>query len=166
LLALQPRKLFWIESLERLLEKTERAALADLLQMIRDDQSCGLLLTCRDYSVDLIRSSFLEQAGLAHAVVMVPSLSDAELEQALERFPQLKPLGLNRGVRQLLQNPYILDKAARLDWKAEAPLPENERSFRAKVWREIIREDQNPNGSMPHRRGRTFIDVALLRAGR
>jgi hypothetical protein len=164
LLALQPRKLFWIESLERLLEKTERAALADLLQMIRDDQSCGLLLTCRDYSVDLIRSSFLEQAGLVHEVVIVPSLSDAELAQVLEQFPQLKPLSLNPGVRQLLQNPYILDKAARLDWKAEAPLPENERSFRAKVWREIIREDQNPNGSMPHRRGRTFIDVALLRA--
>lgn len=164
LLALQPRKLFWIESLERLLEKTERAAFADLLQMIRDDESCGLLLTCRDYSVDLIRSSFLEQAGLAHAVVMVPSLSDAELEQALERFPQLKPLSLNAGVRQLLQNPYVLDKAARLDWKAEARLPENERSFRVKVWREIIREDQNPNGSMPHRRGRTFFEVALLRA--
>jgi len=164
LLALQPRKLFWIESLERLLEKTERAAFADLLQMIRDDESCRLLLTCRDYSVDLIRSSFLEQAGLAHAVVMVPSLSDAELNQVLERFPQLKPLSLNAGVRQLLQNPYILDKAARLDWKAEAPLPENERSFRAKVWREIIREDQNPGGSMPHLRGRTFIAVALLRA--
>ncbi len=64
LLALQPRKLFWIESLERLLEKTERAAFTDLLQMIHDDESCGLLLTCRDYSVDLIRSSFLEQAGL------------------------------------------------------------------------------------------------------
>jgi hypothetical protein len=164
LLALQPRKLFWIESLERLLEKTERAALTDLLQMIREDASCSLLLTCRDYSVDLIRSSFMEQAGLAHSVVMVPSLSDAELEQVLEQFPQLKPLGLNHGVRQILQNPYILDKAARLDWRTDAPLPENERNFRAKVWREIIREDQNPNGSMPHRRGRTLIDVALLRA--
>lgn len=164
LLALQPRKLFWIESLERLLEKTERAALVDLLQMIRDDQSCGLLLTCRDYSVDLIRSSFLEHAGLAHAVVMVPSLSDAELEQVMKEFPQLKPLSLSPGVRQLLQNPYVLDKAARLDWKTESPLPDNERSFRAKVWREIVREDQNPRDSMPHRRGRTFIDVALLRA--
>jgi hypothetical protein len=164
LLALQPRKLFWIESLERLLERTERAALADLLQMVRDDQSCGLLLTCRDYSVDLIRSSFLEQAGLAHEVIIVPSLSDGELEQVLEQFPQLKPLSVNPGVRQLLLNPYIIDKAARMDWKAGAPLPENERSFRAKVWRESIREDHRPSESMPHRRGRTFIEVALLRA--
>ncbi len=164
LLALQPRKIFWVESVERLLEKTERAALADLLQLIRDDQSCILLLTCRDYSVDLIRSSFLEHAGLADQVVIVPSFTDAEFEQVLERFPQLKPLSLTPGVRQLLQNPYILDKAARLDWKIEAPLPENERSFRGKVWREIIREDQHPKDSMPRRRGRTFIDVALLRA--
>jgi hypothetical protein len=52
-LALEPRKLFWIESLERLLERTERIAFADLLQVIRDDPSCKLLLTCRDYSVDL-----------------------------------------------------------------------------------------------------------------
>ena len=164
LLALEPRKLFWIESLERLLEKTERAALADLLQMVREDPSAILLLTCRDYSVDLIRSSFLEQAGLAHEVVMVPSLSDAELQQVLEQFPQLKPLSLNNGVRRLLQNPYILDKAARMEWKEGTPLPENERSFRAKVWREIIREDHNQKDSMPRRRGRTFMDVALLRA--
>jgi hypothetical protein len=164
ILALQPDKLFWIESLERLLEKTERAAFVDLLQMVREDESCRLLLTCRDYSVDLIRSSFLEQAGMNHQVVIVPLLSDAELNQVLEEFPKLKPLGLRKSIRKLLQNLYILDKAARMEWKEGALLPENERSFREKVWRDIIREDQNPSDSMPHRRGTTFIQIALLRA--
>lgn len=164
LLALEPRKLFWIESLERLLEKTDRAALMDLLNLVREDESCRLMISCRDYSVDLVRSSFLEQAGLSHGVVTVPLLSDEELVLVWREFPQLETINHNPSLRELLRNPYILDKASRMQWREGASLPENERSFRLKVWQEIIREDAKAEEAMPQRRGEVFVEVALRRA--
>ena len=163
LLALHPRKVIWVESLERLLEKADRAAFADLLQLVHEDDTCRLILTCRDYSTDLVRGSFLEQAGISHGVVTVPLLSDAELEQALERFPQIKGVALIPRIRELLRNPYILDIAARMEWKP-GPLPGNVRSFRSKVWRELIREEARTQDAMPQRRGTTLLEVALRRA--
>jgi len=103
LLALEPRKLIWIESVERLLEKDERAAFADLLQLLRDDGSCSLLMTCRDYSVDLVRSSILERSGLRHEVLALPPLGDPEIRTALDALPHLEPLTEKGGVRQLPQ---------------------------------------------------------------
>ena len=74
LLSGQGRKVLLVESVERLLEASVRDAFSDLLGLIRHDESWSLLLTCRDYSLDLVRSSFLERAGLPHAIVEVPPL--------------------------------------------------------------------------------------------
>jgi hypothetical protein len=164
LLALEPRKLFWVESLERLLERTNRAALMDLLNLVQTDESCRLVITCRDYSVNLVCSSLLEQAGLAHRVVNVPLLSDEELAVVWQEFPQLEEVSRNPSLSELLRNPYILDKASRMQWRPGATLPENERSFRLKVWQEIIREDDKTEEAMPRRRGDVFVEVALRRA--
>jgi hypothetical protein len=164
LLALQPRKLIWIESLERLLERSEREALSDLLRLVKEDDSCRLVLTCRDYSLEQVRSSFLGYVGLAHHVLQVGPFSDAELDQVLKACPVLKELTGSPPLRELLRNPYILDKASQMDWRKGASLPENERSFRHKVWQDIVRDDSNIADSMPHRRGNAFIEVALRRA--
>ncbi|HEY3863700.1 MAG TPA: hypothetical protein VGO59_17635 [Verrucomicrobiae bacterium] len=163
-LALEPRKLFWVESLERLLERTDRAALMDLLNLVQSDESCRLIITCRDYSVNLVCSSLLEQAGLAHRVVSVPLLSDDELSLVWQEFPQLEVVGRTPSLRELLRNPYILDKASRMQWRSGATVPENERCFRLKVWQEIIREDDRTDEAMPRRRGEVFVEVALRRA--
>lgn len=75
LMAGQSRKVLLIESVERLLEASLRDAFLDLLGLIQRDDNWSLLLTCRDYSLGLVRSSFLEHAHLPHAVVEVPPLS-------------------------------------------------------------------------------------------
>src|SRR5207248_1253695 len=66
LLAGQARKTILVESVERLLEAATRDAFTDLLSLIAADKSWRLLLTCRDYSAELVRTVFLQAAGLDH----------------------------------------------------------------------------------------------------
>ena len=72
ILAGQSRKVMLVESVERLLEKSTRDAFTDLLGLAAKDKSWCLVLTCRDYSTDLVRSAFLESAQVIHSVVTVP----------------------------------------------------------------------------------------------
>jgi len=125
---------------------------------------CGIILTCRDYSLDDIRSSFLEYAGLPHSVLNVPLLDDNELNQAIAEIPKLKRPNENPALHKLFLNPYILDKAARMDWLENANFPQDERSFRSKVWKEIIREDDKTASGMPMKREEVFLKIALRRA--
>ncbi len=164
LLATHDRKTILIESVERLLEASCRGAFTDLMTMVANDPTWRLILTCRDYSSDLVRTSFLEYAGLRHSIVTVPPLSDDELSQLRQHCPHLsRPLD-NPPLCLLLKNPYFLDMAARLSWSDESPLPANERSLRKKFWREVIRDDGHPADGMPRRREQAFVEVSLRRA--
>ena len=164
LAASHPRKWIWVESVERLLEKPERHAFLDLLRLAADDPSFRLILTCRDYQVEAIRSATFATAGLEFVHVAVPGLTDGELAEAARQMPALAmPLGVPR-LRELLRNLFILEKAAGLNWAAGGSLPQNEREFRAKVWREVIRRDDRPAGGMPQRRATVFIEIAMRRA--
>ena len=72
LLAGQDRKVLLVESVERLLEASTREAFIDLLTLVNEDRSWRLILTCRDYSSDLVRSSMLQFAGISHSLLEVP----------------------------------------------------------------------------------------------
>jgi hypothetical protein len=67
-------------------------------------------------------------------------------------------------LRKLFHNPYLLDKTARMQWPEDQPLPQDERSFRRKVWRELVRKDQRDVHALPQRREQAFIEIALRRA--
>ena len=138
LAALHPRKWIWIESVERLLEKSERHAFLDLLHLAEADPSIRLIFTCRDYQVEAVRSAIFGTAGLNFVHVAVPGLTDAELDDAVRQMPSLTaPLAVPR-LRELFRNLFMLEKAAGLNWASGAAFPQNEREFRAKVWREVI----------------------------
>jgi hypothetical protein len=163
-LASQDRKVLLIESVERLLEKATRDAFTDLLTIAAKDPSLRIILTCRDYSTDLVRSCFLAAASLRHKVVDVPPLTDDELAEVTAAHESLSIPLSNSALRQVLRNPYVLDKALRIRWSIDRPLPESEREFRALFWREIIRADQHAMEGMPARRDTAFIEVAVRRA--
>ena len=164
LLSGQGRKLLVIESVERLLEASVRDGFADLLGLTKLDESWRVILTCRDYSVDVVRSSLLEHAGLLHAVVSIPPLTDSELNQAMDAFPKLRRPVTNTALRKLFHNPYLLDKAVRMEWPEDQPLPQDERNFQRKFWRELVREDHHNVHALPQRREQAFIEIALRRA--
>lgn len=163
-LAAQPRKVLLIESVERLLEAPTRDAFADLLAFVRNDVTWRLILTCRDYSVDLLRAALLQPADMDHAVVSIPPLADSELAEVEAQMPRIGPLLTNDRLRALLRNPYTLDMAVRTDWSAANRLPETEREFRAHFWRSIVRADHHRQTGLPQRRADTFMAICARRA--
>lgn len=165
-LAGQHHKVLLIESAERLLEASTRDAFKDLLTLVRSDATWNLVLTCRDYSAELVKSSFLDATGIAHSTVEVPPLEDAELDQVEAAAPSLaRPLS-SPPLRRLLRNPYILGQALQMQWREDLPLPASEREFRARFWRDIVRADARAADGMPRRREQVFVQVALRRAQR
>ena len=164
ILAGQERKILLVESVERLLEKSTREAFDDLITLLVKDTSWRLLLTCRDYSADLVRSAFLQPVNVNHSVVTTPPLDNEDLDKVKAVHPSLTyPLG-NAALRQVLSNPYFLDKALSIKWSKNRPLPQSEREFRTLVWRDIVRVDHRRAMSMPSRREDAFEQVALRRA--
>lgn len=164
ILAGQGRKMVLVDSVERLLEASVRDAFADLLNFAQRDRSLGLLMTCRDYSLETVSSALLGQAGLAFKVIEVPPLADEELEQAVAAIPHLANALQHENLKRLLRSPYLLDKAAQMDWSNTEDLPTSEREFRRRCWGEIIRHNAMSTDGMPDRRERVFKEVALRRA--
>ena len=163
ILAAQGRKVVLIESVERLLEKTTRDAFSDLMTLASADRGLYILLTCRDYSVDQVRASFLQPAAISSAVVSVPLLDDAELAEVEAALPALAYPLRNPALRDILRNPYFLDKALEISWSADRPVPESEREFRALFWRQIVRADQMTPAGMTRRREEVFQEIAVRR---
>lgn len=164
ILGAQGRKVLVIESVERLLEKPTRDAFSDLMTLVQGDDGLGIVMTCRDYSVAQVQASFLQPAGIDHAVIEVPPLDDAELQEIQAAFPPLAVPLANPALRGILRNPYFLDKALQIPWDAGRPLPENERDFRAIFWRQIVRADHRPADGMPRLREVALQDLAVRRA--
>lgn len=164
ILGAQGRKVLVVESVERLLEKPTRDAFSDLMTLAQGDDGLGILMTCRDYSVEQVQASFLQAAGIDYAVIEVPPLDDAELQEIQAAFPSLAVPLANPALREILRNPYFIDKALQIPWDAGRPLPENERDFRAVFWRQIVRADQNPADGMPRQREVAMQELAVRRA--
>lgn len=161
--AAQPRKILLVESVERLLEVATRDAFADLLALVQSDPTWRLILTCRDYSVDLVRAAFLHTVA-TYSKVDVPPLTDDELKEVEDRYPTVASLLANDRLRTLLRNPYTLDKAMHIDWARDGELPATERDFRAKFWRHFVRAEHRREHGMPQRRADAFMELCSRRA--
>ena len=165
--ALHGRKILRIESLERLMEKDaeQRAAFLDLLRAIKNDPTWRLLITCRDYSAETVRSAFFGEVGIPCADIFVPELSDAELDEVTAEFPTLQRPMSSDALRRMLKKPFLLDKAVQMQWPTTEPLPSHERAFREKVWRDVVRRpDEGQQIGLPRLRGEILVEVALRRA--
>ena len=164
ILAGQDRKVLLVESVERLLEKSTRNAFLDLLSLVKKDTSWRLVLTCRDYSTNLVQSAFLGHGSVVNSVVKVPPLDDGELREIKATHLVLaRPLS-NTALRCVLSNPFVLDKALQIDWSEERPLPQSAREFRELFWHEIVRVDNYSASGIPSKREKVFVEVALRRA--
>lgn len=163
-LAAQDRKLILVESVERLLEKTTRDAFSDLMTLVADDSGMRVILTCRDYSAEQVRASFLQSGRIKHKVIHVPPLDDGDLAQAEAANPALAIPLKYPALRSILRNPYFLDKALEIAWAADKPVPQSEREFRALFWREIVRADHRVAPDMARRREEALQQIAVRRA--
>jgi len=161
--AAQPRKILLVESVERLLEASTRDAFTDLLALVQRDPTWRLILTCRDYSVDLVRAAFLHTVGV-YAKVDVPPLTDEELKAVEAKHPVITRLLANARLRALLRNPYTLDMTMHIDWTRDDELPATEREFRGQFWRHFVRAEPRLGQAMPQRRADAFMELCARRA--
>ena len=164
ILGAQDRKVVLVESVERLLEKTTRDAFTDLMTLAADDSGLRILLTCRDYSVEQVRASFLQPHRINHTVVRVPPLDDTELAEAEVAYPGLAIPLKSPALRDILRNPFVLDKAIGIPWSSEKSLPQTEREFRTLYWREIVRGGDRVAPAMGRPREEVLQEIAVRRA--
>ena len=164
ILGAQDRKVVLVESVERLLEKTTRDAFSDLMMLAADDPGLRIVLTCRDYSAEQVRTSFLQPHGIEPVVIRVPSLDDAELAAAQVAYPALAIPFQSPALRDILRNPFLLDRALDITWSADKPLPQNEREFRAVFWRVIVRGGARVPPAMARPREEVLQTIAVRRA--
>lgn len=164
ILGAQDRKVVLVESVERLLEKTTRDAFTDLMTLAADDRGLRIVLTSRDYSIEQVRASFLQPHRINHTVIRVPPLEDAELTQVEAAYPALAIPLKSPALRNILRNPFVLDKALDIPWSPEKSLPQTEREFRALFWREIVRGGQRVAAAMGRLREEVIQIIAMRRA--
>ena len=67
-------------------------------------------------------------------------------------------------MRNLLRNPFVLDKAIAIPWSSEESLPQTEREFRALFWREIVRGGDRVAPAMRRPREEVLQIIAVRRA--
>lgn len=164
ILGAQDRKVVLVESVERLLEKTTRDAFTDLMTLASDDRGLRIVLTCRDYSVEQVRASFLQPHRINHTVIRVPPLEDAELTLTEAAYPALAIPLKSQVLRNILRNPFVLDKALDIPWSSEKSLPQTEREFRALFWREIVRAGHRVTPAIGRLREEVLQIIAIRRA--
>ena len=163
MLAGHNRIVILVEGVERLLEHSVRDAFSHLLQVVQQNRTIQLLITCRDYSVETVKNSLIAPLDLSYSIREVHELSDEELRLVQASVPVLNAPLQDNQIRSLLRTPFFLDMASRLNWR-EGEWLENTRAFREKCWKEVIRKDQFNAVSMPQRREKAFVDVAYRRA--
>ena len=161
-LAAQERKVILIESVERLLEKTTRDAFSDFMTLVADDSSTRVILTCRDYSLELVQAGLLY--GVEHTVVRIPPLDDGELAAVEVAYPALATPLASTSLRSILRNPFILDKALGIQWSSSDDLPKNEREFRTIFWRDIVRAGHRFPDGAGKKREQVLEEIAVRRA--
>lgn len=165
LFALQPRKFLMIESVERLLESYHRDAFFSLLDKLKQDPTWCIVLTCRQHAVSMVKEAFLGPLSINVVESAVPILSEAELDEVAQVVPGIQSVVTNTRTRQLLRNPWFLDKACSVNWTDESPNePLDEKRLRDVIWRQVVmREDVRLQG-IHLQRDRSFRDIALRRA--
>ena len=164
ILGAQDRIVILVDSTERILERSTRDAFSDLISLAADNHSIRIVLTCRDYSTELVRSALLQGKRISSTVLNVPALTDSELDEVADAYPALADPLSNMELREVLRNPYFLDKALELPWSGGEEPPETEREFRDRFWRDVIRAEATAPVGMSARREATFIGVAIGRA--
>lgn len=160
----QGKKVILIESVERLLESSQRKAFMDLLRLSKRDKSLRLILTCRDYSLETVKMSLLEHIPVQYKVLSIPPFNDQELEQVSDKIDSLSIALKNPSLKKLLRSPYFLKIAARIKWSEYQSVPKSEREFRNRCWSEVIRSDINTAEGLSRKRGEVFQALALRRA--
>jgi hypothetical protein len=152
-----------IDSMEKILEGSNRGALEELLALVRQNKQARLCVTTRSYALNSLYLNFL--SSLAHQVVDVPPLTDAEVAAAVAGSALEDAVARDAGVREVLRAPYYL-KLAFTYIAAQGTLPQaSGNDLRRHLWKERVAPSKSPAG-MATRRQAAFDEVCYQRTDR
>ncbi|CCH02006.1 hypothetical protein FAES_4005 [Fibrella aestuarina BUZ 2] len=166
-LAAIPKKVVFIDSLEKLLEGEPNNAFRQLMHFLDGVKDVSIVASSRTYAVELICQKY---ALPTVSVIEVPLLNEgkeSELEKVLEAFPKLEALAVNQQIRKVIRSPKYLDFAVR--WLDTSPVSVGELTitkFKDQLWGHIVENQTVIRNGMPTKRSRAFMEIALLRAQR
>lgn len=159
-------KIFIVESLEKLLEADCHDAFHQLFQFLINDPSWIIILSCRSHALGTIRNEILIPQGISPAVVDIPLLSDAELQEVAAKHSGIDRLFHNESIKTLLKVPMYLSYTCLIDWgKSTSSIDElNVKEFEQILWDRVIRKDKQQRDGIHLRRERCFTEIAVTRA--
>lgn len=158
-------KILVIESIEKVLELSNPAAFADLLNFIGTQEGWGIIATGRDYAYQQLAFNYFQPCGIKFKSVSVSGFSNEQVSEICENIPALKPLVDNDSLSELLSNPFFIGLAVRaLNNGAQFDARNTEGEFRITIWNSVIENQLDRRGGMPARRRSTFIEIAKSRA--
>lgn len=163
---LLPRKILFVDSVERLFELQSRDAFAQLLTAIANDPTWRVILACRIQAIDLLVNHLLAPTNLSVATLKVPRLEDSELQWVAQRAPQIKPYLADPRLVEILRAPLYL----RIACNASEDLLKKQTGLTASFdiaqvfWREAVEKPSEQRDGLPMRRGNVFVEIAVRRA--
>lgn len=161
--ALLPQKVLYIDSAEKLLEGPPNDAFHQLLVLLAGFSDVKLVLTARQYAVELLINRYqLENS----CCVTVQQLSDEELTSLSTHVPKLPQLLGNEKLRELLRSLKYLDLAVTLLRKTPDDLATvSPVEFKTQLWEYVVEDARNQqDATLPRKRGRAFQAIVLRRA--
>jgi hypothetical protein len=153
----RPKKLFWIESAEKLIETGRIDALIELLARVKDNSNFKVLITLRTYMLEILQLYINLHLPQDTAVVPIANFSDEELELVVAAYPDLRTLLTKNKISNLLHVPFYLNYAVRLLHLLNKETDLTESKFRQIIWQEVIEKGNKA-------RGDTFEALAVKRA--
>ncbi len=146
-------KIILIDSTEKLLETQELEGLESLLDLVNQRDDLKVLFTIRDYALGMLMT--LPKNGFAS--VEVQDISDTEMGEILNDYPELKKLLENEKIKEILKVPFYLNFVLQMLPQLMDNKDLNERKLKIELWKKII-EKSNIS------RGKIFQELALKRA--
>jgi hypothetical protein len=162
--ALIPKKYLIIESLEKVLELSNRRAFTDLLHWLKKQCGWTVIATVRDYAYQQIR--FLISECVSNpAIITLPQFNDEQYQELCTQIEILQRIVENSPLKSLLRLPFLADFACKiLNTGRNFEPKDGEREFQTAVWQYIIKKEEEQKNGMPSKRKQAFINIAVQRA--
>ncbi len=163
-LALQPDKIIFIDSLEKLLENADPDSAFKQLLGFAEKHNIKIVCTSRTYAVELLVQKFgIDTQTLK--VIQVPVLTEEELNKAVSHFPVLAAALKNNNIRSLLSSPKYLDFTIRaIGLHHEDFSGSTLAEFKEKLWTSLVCNAAYRVGGLPAKREKAFLEIAVNRA--
>ena len=140
-------KIFWIESVEKLIETNQIEAFNELLELAKKNSSIKIVITIRSYMLQQFFLRFGWNLPSGKAILEVPVLSDDDLRVVAAHFPVLQLLLSNPKIIHLLKTPFYLSFAVAILPALNESKDLDEQTFKSIIWDNVIDKGMENRGS-------------------